>query len=257
MGLGLLLGLVGGLYGNGGVKLLFAGWGILVDGILWVLRYPITGLVLFMNWFFDLFADREPQPAAESQQPAQSGQEILNIDPNQAGESSNQLVDTIINILQYPVIVLLVIVAFFILAMAFRRFGKRGEENPDDERESIRGDADTAGDMARLLRGLVPGWLKGKDGKTWRYPDEPGIAEVFQLYFKTIAMGMKWGAPFDPNMTPAERLPALELALPGAPVRQVTDRFNAACYGREPTPQHIVAELDAGLDEAERSNKER
>ena len=36
-------------------------------------------------------------------------------------------------------------------------------------------------------------------------------------------------------MTPNERLSALHVFLPGAPVDLVTSRFNAACYGNEPS----------------------
>lgn len=256
MGMGLLLGLVGGLYGSGGVRLLFAGWGLLVDGFLWVLRFPITWAVAAVTWFFNLFSPNTAGERAIESGPL-SGQETLGIEPGQMADRGNETVDTIINILQYPVIVILVIVAFFVLALVYRRLGKRDKKDDGDERESIRGDADTAGDMARLLRGLVPGWMRGRDGKQWRYPEQPGIAEVFKLYFKTIAMGMKWGMKFDPNMTPAERLPLLELALPGAPVRQVTDRFNAACYGLEPTDRAVVAELEASLVAAEKNIRAR
>jgi hypothetical protein len=51
---------------------------------------------------------------------------------------------------------------------------------------------------------------------------------------------------FDPNVTPNERVSALAVFLPGAPIETVTSRFNAACYGAHP----------ADIDELERLRKE-
>ncbi len=150
-----------------------------------------------------------------------------------------------------------VIMTFFLLAMAFRRFGNRRADDDDDERESIRDELDTDGDMSRLLGGLIPGWLRRKKGHTWRYPSDPGFAEVFKLYFDSIGMAVKWGMEFKPQMTPAERLPLLEAALPGAPVGEVTSRFNAACYGRVPTDPRTVEGLRAQMKTAEDALKKR
>ncbi len=256
MGLGLLIGLIGGLYGNGGVKLLYSGWGLLVDGILWILRFPVTWATAVLQWLIDLFGkDGEERP--QQVLGGGIGQEIIGREGEQVAESGNSLIDTIVNILQYPAIVLLVIVAFFLLAMAFRKFGARDGDDDDEERESIRSELDTEGDMARLLGGLVPGWWRRKRGRIWKYPAEAGFAEVFKLYFDSIRLGVKWGMEFQPHMTPAERLPLMESALPGAPVGEVTDRFNAACYGRVPTDPETVNELRLRVEAAETALRRR
>ncbi|MDA1297908.1 MAG: hypothetical protein O3B04_07915 [Chloroflexi bacterium] len=256
MGVGLLIGLVGGLYGNGGVRLLFAGWGLFVDGLLWVLRYPVTWITVALEWLLNLLSGgREVQQ--QQLEAGQSGVEIFGIDPEAATETGNTTVDTIINILQYPVIALIIIASFFVLAMAFRRFGSRGGDDEGDERESMLGELETSGDMSRLLAGLMPGWWRRKQGRNWRHPDESGFAEVFKLYFDSIRMGVKWGMTFHPQMTPAERLPLLEAALPGAPVREVTDRFNAACYGKVPTDARKAEELRSALQAAEKALQNR
>lgn len=256
MGAGLLIGLVGGLYGNGGVRLLFAGWGLLVDAVLWVLRFPVTWATAVLQWLLNLFA-RNPVEPEEQLQPGQPGREIFGQEPEQVVDAGNSAVDTIMNILQYPVIALLIIAAFFLLAMAFRRFGARGTGGADEERESIRSELDTDGDMSRLLGGLIPGWWRRKQGRAWRYPDDPGFAEVFKLYFDSIRLGVKWGMEFHPQMTPAERLPMLQAALPGAPVQEVTSRFNAACYGSVPTDPRTVTELRARMKSAEDALRNR
>jgi hypothetical protein len=55
---------------------------------------------------------------------------------------------------------------------------------------------------------------------------------------------------FDPAVTPLERVSALRRVLPEAPVESVTERFNAACYGREPTDQGTLAWLRSALEPA-------
>ncbi len=256
MGIGLLIGLFGGLYGNGGVRLLFVGWGLLVDGFLWVIRFPVTWATAVLEWLLNLLA-RDGDQRQERTEPPQSANEILGREPDQMAEAGNATVDTILNILQYPAIALIIILAFFLLAMAFRRFGARSDNDGDEERESIRSELDTSGDMSRLISGLMPGWLRRKRGRDWRHPDEPGFAEVFRLYFDSIRLGVKWGMEFHPQMTPAERLPMLQAALPGAPVQELTSRFNAACYGRIPTDPETVEDLRQRISAAEDELKNR
>ncbi len=255
MGVGLLIGLIGGLYGNGGVRVLSAGWSLFVDGFVWVLRFPVTWITAVLQWILGLFSigDREERQL----EAGQSGQEIFGTEPERMADAGNATVDTIVNILQYPAIALLIVAAFFVMALAYRRIGARGGDDDDDERESIRGELDTAGDMSRLLSGLLPGWLKRKQGQGWLHPEEPGFAEVFKLYFDSIRLGVKWGMQFHPQMTPAERLPLLQAAVPGAPMQELTNRFNAACYGKIPTDPQTVENLRMQIKSAENELRKR
>jgi len=104
----------------------------------------------------------------------------------------------------------------------------------------------------KLLSSLIPGWLKrGKRRSLWKWPEgEQGVAEVFLLYFDTLAHAIRRGMIFDPNVTPSERTSALAVFLPGAPVGAVTDRFNAACYGREPSDLQELDRLRNSVEEA-------
>lgn len=249
MGIGLLIGLLGGLYGNGGVRALSAGWSLFVEGFVWVLRFPVTWIHAVIQWLIGLFPARDSEP--ERLNPGQSGQESLGIEPEQVAEAGNATVDSIVNILQYPAIALIIIAAFFIMALAYRRIGARGKDDSDEDRESIRAELDTAGDMSRLLGGLLPGWLRRKHGRDWLHPEEAGFAEVFKLYFDSIRLGVKWGMEFHPQMTPAERLPLLMAAVPGAPMQELTSRFNAACYGKIPTDPETVEDLRMQIKSAE------
>lgn len=256
MGIGLIIGLIGGLYGNGGVRLLYGGWSLFVDGFVWLLRFPVTWITAVIQWLLNLFSTGERDMGQQLQAP-QSGDEILGNNPENMIDAGNATVDAIVNVLQYPLIVLMILAAFFIMALAFRRFGRRGTNADDEDRESMRSELDTAGDMARLLGGLLPGWLRRKQGQGWRYPAEPGFAEVFKLYFDSIRLGVKWGMEFKPQMTPAERLPLLEAAVPGAPMQEITSRFNAACYGKVPTDPQTVEDLRLRIKSAEDQLRKR
>ena len=252
LGVGLLLGLAGGVYGAGGVRLLYRGWGLFIDGLLWLIRYPlqlmVNAMLAFWTWVRGMLnpsgeaARLDPLsppafPAPEGGQPVAGG--------------GSHLGETLVNILQYPLLILLLIAIFLVLALTFRRIWQRKAKDSSEDREKIEGDADASADLAKLLKGLLPGWMRRQrePALTWRYPDgEPGIGEVFRLYFDYLSAAIKRGMRYDPAFTPAERVGALKTALPGAPVESITERFNAACYGREPTDEQTVALLRSALD---------
>ena len=58
-----------------------------------------------------------------------------------------------------------------------------------------------------LLKGLLPDWLtrRGLSRHLWQYPDDPGIKEVFLLYFETLEMALERGMEFNSRETPSER----------------------------------------------------
>ncbi len=242
--IGLGLGLLGGVYGINVLRLMFKGWGLFVDGMLWVLRYPLEVVVnlimLILNWLRSMFGSEEPIEREMGGGLPQSITEAA--DP--AGE--NQLFETIFNIIQYPLLAIVLVGAFLVLALAYRRFTSGRRKEADEERESIQEDPDAAGDLLKLLAGLLPSWMKREreEERPWRYPeDEPGVAEVFILYFDYLSAAIANGMTFIPGVTPSERAPAMQAALPGAQVALVTEMFNAACYGHVAAPRSTVDRL--------------
>ena len=238
---GSIVGLLTGRYGNVGVRGLVNLWGALVDAALWVLRWPIELvmrlLIAIIEWLKSIFGETEPpeeDPGGGAGGPPDFGA---------TAEQVDTATEYALGALRWPLSILLVVVLFFILVFAYRRFSGRSDDDDDPDRESIRGDADAKADMLKLLSSLVPGWLKGGKGRArWKWPEgEKGVAEAFLLYFDTLAHAIKLGMVFDPNVTPNERIPALAVFLPNAPVEAVTSRFNAACYGGQATD---AGELD-------------
>ena len=255
LGIGLLLGLAGGVYGSGGVRLLYRGWGLFIDGLLWLIRYPlqllVSGMLAFWTWVRGLLnPSGETAPLDPLTPPGFAAPE----GGLPAAGGGSHLAETLVNILQYPLLILLVIAIFLVLALTFRRMWQRKAKDSSEDREKIEGGADASADLAKLLKGLLPAWMRRRrePALTWRYPEgEPGVGEVFMLYFDYLSAAIKRGMRYDPAFTPDERVGALRTALPGTPVESVTERFNAACYGREPTDAETVALLRSALELAQ------
>ena len=255
LAVGALGGLLTGRYGNTGVRGLVALWGGFVDALLWVLRWPIEiamrVLLAIIDWLKERFGEEETPPeeigAAAPEPPAF----------DTVAEQAETATEFALGALRWPLSILLILIVFFILVFAYRRFSSRSGSDEDSDRESIRGDADAKADMMKLLSSLVPGWLRGgKSRSMWRWPEgEKGVAEVFLLYFDTLAHAIKRGMVFDPNITPNERIQALAVFLPDAPVDAVTGRFNAACYGGQPTDAGEVDRLRQAVETAAQTPK--
>ena len=254
LGLGIVGGLITGRYGNVGVRGLVNLWGVFVDALLWVLRYPIelamTVLWRLILWLKSMFASEE----AEEEAPiGEIGESIV----DEVNARADNATDFAVDAIRWPLSILLLVVLFFVLVFAYRRYSARDNGDGDDDRESIRGEADAKADMMRLLGGLVPNWMKrGKQRALWKWPEgEKGIAEAFLLYFDTLAHAIKRGMIFDPNVTPNERVSALIVFLPGAPIETVTSRFNAACYGAQPADIDELERLRIEIDAAAKKPK--
>ena len=251
LGVGAIGGVLTARYGNVGVTALLNIWSAFIDALLWVLRYPIElvmrGMWAFILWLQNIFgAGEEVEKELTTVSPL--SQDMMNEASDRAEDTVNYAVDAI----RWPLSIILLVLLFFIFIFAYRRFSRRFNTRDDLERESIRGDADTKADMMKLLSSLVPSWMRGRANRSvWRFPGaETGIAEAFLLYFDTLSHAIKRGMLFDPNVTPNERLSALHVFLPGAPVDMVTIRFNAACYGNEPSDLDDLDQLREAVERA-------
>ena len=254
LGIGVVGGMLTGRYGDTGVRGLVNVWAGFIDALLWVLRYPIewamTALWNFILWLKERFGAEEQQIDREA--PGQLSEDMVNPALDRAEAASEFAIEA----LRWPLSILLIIVLFVVLIFAFRRFTSRVGDKDDTDRESIRGDADAKADMMKLLTSLVPRWMRGGKRSIWKWPEgEHGVAEAFLLYFDTLTHAIKRGMVFDPNVTPNERVVALAVFLPGAPVDIVTTRFNAACYGAEPADLAEIDRLRVAIETAAKKPK--
>ncbi len=251
LGLGLIAGYFGGRFGYAGLNAIYIVWGWTVDGILWVLRWPLIGIgwiiakiIEFLQSFFTA------EPVEEEPQQAQG--ERPEFPEREAAEAAdNAWVEAVLDALQWPLTFLLLFVVLIILALAYRRIVRRLTRDDGLERETIRDEVEEVSYLD-LLKGLLPDWMtrRGQGRHRWKYPEDPGIKEVFLLYFETLEMAFDRGMEFDSHQTPDERRAGLLEVLHGAPIDDITARFNAACYGNVPTTTAQVDSLRAMLTDA-------
>ncbi len=248
LGTGLIAGLLGGRYGYLGLNALWVAWGWVVDAILWLLYWPLTvvGWVIakIIEILQSLFGG---EPAEQEQEQGQGDRPEFPEREAQEG-AGNEWVEAVLEALQWPLTFLLLFVVLIVAALAYRRIVRRLSRDDGVERETIKDEVEEV-TYLDLLKGLLPDWMtrRGTPRHLWKYPDEPGIKEVFMLYFETIEMALERGMEFNSQHTPSERQPMMSGVLDGAPIRDITSRFNAACYGNVPTEASQVESLRSRL----------
>ena len=248
LGTGLIAGLLGGRYGYLGLNALWTAWGWLVDAILWLLYWPLTAVGWIIAKIIELLQSLFGAEPVEQEQ-EQGGGERPQFPDREAQEgASNEWVEAVLEALQWPLTFLLLFVVLIVAALAYRRIVRRLTRDDGVERETIKDEVEEV-TYLDLLKGLLPDWMtrRGTPRHLWRYPDEPGIREVFLLYFETLEMALERGMEFSSQETPSERQSVMSGVLDGAPVRDITSRFNAACYGNVPTDPSQVEGLKSRL----------
>ncbi len=251
LGTGLIAGLLGGRYGYLGLNALWVAWGWVVDAILWLLYWPLTvvGWVIakIIELLQSLFGG---EPAEQEQEQGQGDRPEFPERETQEG-AGNEWVEAVLEALQWPLTFLLLFVVLMVAALAYRRIVRRLTRDDGVERETIKDEVEEV-TYLDLLKGLLPDWMtrRGTPRHLWKYPDEPGIKEVFMLYFETIEMALERGMEFNSRDTPSERQPMMSGVLDGAPIGDITSRFNAACYGNVPTEASQVESLRSRLASA-------
>lgn len=246
---GLLVGLVGAAFGGDGLRLFVAGWNAMLAGLSWVLTVllaPVLEVIFdFVIW---LIGEHGPADRAERVITPQEREWWKEMIPDRP----SPMVEAAIRFLKYPALLAAIYVIYRLLLWAYRQHLAGSRAGALAERESIRGEADAATDLANLALGLLPDWMfRGDAEPGLRYPkDKQGITEAFTLYFDLLAAARERGYELVPSMTPRERRPDLEATVPGAPVGAITECFNAACYGNIGVDVGTVARLRDALETA-------
>ena len=248
LGTGLIAGLLGGRYGYLGLNALWVAWGWMVDAILWLLYWPLTVIGWIIAKIIELLQSLFGAEPAEQEQEQGEGQRPIFEEREDQEAANNDWVEAVLEALQWPLTFLLLFAVLIVAALAYRRLVRRLSRDDGVERETIKDEVEEV-TYWDLLKGLLPEWMtrRGTPRHLWKYPDEPGIREVFLLYFETIEMALERGMEFNSRHTPSERLPVMSGVLDGAPVGDITTRFNAACYGNVPTEPSQVEGLKSRL----------
>lgn len=245
---GILLGLVGGGYVSRALRILWHVWELIVDGILWIIQWPLKYLFEVIAWIINWIRNRgTPEPARpEITEPGVA--RALDV-THQISESGSGILEQIMQLMRWPISLAILFGIFILVTFALKRSQARSSTDPEFQREKIEGGHEFGKDLADLMLRLIPRF-KSKEGlsKSWHYPqNEPGISDVFRIYFDYLQEAVDRGMVLNPHHTPNERAPDIEAALPGAPVTNLTACFNDACYGHQPSHQAIISKLEAGL----------
>ena len=251
LGTGLIAGLLGGRYGYLGLNALWVAWGWVVDAILWLLYWPLTVVGWIIAKIIELLQSLFGGEPAEQEQEQGQGERPQFPEREAQEGAGNEWVEAVLEALQWPLTFLLLFVVLIVAALAYRRIVRRLTRDDGVERETIKDEVEEV-TYLDLLKGLLPDWMtrRGTPRHLWKYPDEPGIREVFMLYFETIEMALERGMEFNSRHTPSERQPVMSGVLDGAPIGDITSRFNAACYGNVPTEASQVESLRSRLASA-------
>ena len=241
-------GLLASLLQRGALELVARPLAWLADGLVTIILYAIllplififsllaTGLLEILRRFAGAEPERETPESLDGFQGMMQGL-------REQAESNDPSIW--MDILGWAALGIIAVILLAFLARAFRRGLRWRRIDQEGERETISEDVDPALDIARLLMGLVPDrFRRRKAARGFRLPeDEPGVVEVFRLYYGMLAAAAAKGMPRAESETPTEYRETLARAFPVSLADAATDAFNRACYGREPTSAERIAQM--------------
>lgn len=226
--------------------------------VFFVVILPIAFLFgLLVQLFFGFLRAISGEPAEPAAEPPVAVVQRL-LQQRAAGEES-ALGMTLLSVIEWTVVALLIAAALAVLALAFHRRARGRGRRDEAQRESLRGDADPAGDLGRLLLGLVPERFKRRRPlRRFRLPDDdPDVVDVFRIYFGLLRLAEERGHPRPPWATPQEYRRTLEEVFPPGLARWATEAFVRACYGHYPAPRREIEEMGRRLEEVARARDGR
>ena len=241
---GAALGLLGSAYGSAAVVLAGELWRgavtLFIDAVALVLGPALEWIFSFVEWFRGQLGD-----GTNTIRPTDLSA-LRDLGPKTVRELDG---DTR-NVVQLLMLALLGLVLYKGFLLGFRGRFRRFVLRSGDERESVANEENAMADLADLLTGLLPEWMRPGAGPERRWPvpkGPPEIVNAFELYFAMLEQAINNGWQFDPARTPRERLDGLSETLGEAPVTEITETFNLACYaGIAPDPARL-SELRAAL----------
>ena len=246
VGLGLALAYFGGAVVQGTAAMAVRGWAYAANAVLWLLRlmlepvaWAISAAIEWLLTFLPRGGTLPPLRRPGTRWWERLGLEVAT--PDKA----------IGTILQYPMLILILGAVCWILLRAYRHSVMRRSQVTTEYREPLTGNA--AADLARMLSAMFPTWLRPKHEFEARWPNDPGIANAFRLYYDTLELAVESGSGFNPYLTPIERVPQLARALPGVPVDRITACFVAACYGYKTIDPAEATVLRDAVDNAKKT----
>jgi len=243
--LGLALAYFGGSVVQGTATMAVRGWAYVANAVLWFLRLilePVAwAIYAAIEWLLAFLPHDGSLPPLRA--PGTRWWERLGLEATAPDEAIGK-------ILQYPILILILGGACWILFRVYRRSALRRSQTATEYREPLTGDS--AADLMRMLGAILPMWLRPRHDREARWPKDPGIADAFHLYYDTLDLAGERGLAFNPCLTPTERVPQLAQTLPSVPVDRITACFIAACYGHKTIDATEAAALRDAIGDAKK-----
>ena len=244
----LLVGLIAGLVENtvlpiitGAVRAVL-GFAIenVIAPVLSTVLYPV---VAALDWLFSTLLNLLQ---TDLQQQVEEGLNVATPDVELPEEEDGPpVLGRFLQIAGIAVLTVVVVVALFFLARAFRRRRRGRFEYPEGARQSVREGNDPLLDAARLLFDLLPERLRRREVRRVLRPPsgDPGVVEAFEIYYRLLGAAERMGVRRQESESPLELEARLvPLFAPGL-AEKATAAFNRACYGDLPPPESDLVYL--------------
>ena len=217
---------------------------VLATVVFFVIIIPVAYVVDFL---VKLILSIAPENVELFEPPESFGEQLRALQEDATDEPVASL---LLQVGQWTLVAIIVIVALLILARAYKRKQRDKEIDDESTRESVMGEADVTYDLAKLLYKFVPSRLTRKRSRrAYRLPDdERSIVDVFRIYFGLLTLAEKKGQRRPPQATPLEYRSTLEELFPRDLVRESTSAFVRACYGHHPVSRELLEEMRSSLE---------
>ena len=190
---------------NGVLPVMSVALSFVLTGLITVIFYAVVApIALAVGWLvenlFALIPNYEGTVGGFSKRIGARSAEVEQGLVQATGGAENTL---FVQVMEWVLIVFIVLIALFLLSVAFRRWSRVRLVQAEGSRESVREGSDPILDMKQLLVNLVPqSFRKGKRRKFDLPEDEANIVEVFQIYFGLLTKAEDKGHYRSPSQTP-------------------------------------------------------
>jgi len=212
-----------------------------LDVVIFLIALPIGWLVTFL--IVRVFGRNFEMPQTQ-QAATQAAEEI-----QQQGDRGGFIAFLLVVFKFLFVLAVLAIIAY-VLYRVFR-YLRRPREGAEEARESVEREGSLGDDLNALWRGLL-----GRLNRPRPQAAEPelpdGARRVRRLYLDMLDDAETRGTARPPPATPHEFVPDLTRTYAGPVPSRLTDRFEAARYGRVEPSREDVAALEREVNEAKR-----
>ena len=223
-------------------------WGVVVP-IAFVFNVVIEAAVWSFAWLFRLLFGEAQEVVTLTPSPMP----LVTSTPSTLLEGIEKQGEPhiVIQIIGWLLVAAFVLLLFYLLAKGVQRLPGRRPRHVQGHRESIKGNADVAVDLAKLLRNFVPGWLRRRRGRpAFALPEGPrGVVEVLRIYYQLLTAAEERGVGRRSHETVSEFEKRLRDVFPQDLVNMVTKAFDRAFYGHYPASEEQISRLRTSLGE--------